>query len=120
MIVLGGGYIACELGYYFAKTGTKVDFLVRNRMLTAEDPDVQTEFEKVFSKNHKIHWKAVPTKVHYDGSMFTVTFSGVPGITELKAEALFVATGVTPNTDILKVSAAGVLTDHRGFIKVDE
>lgn len=89
-------------------------------MLTGEDPEIQTEFEKVFSSTQSVHWKAVPTKVEHDGSIFTVTFSGVEGVAELKAESLFIATGVVPNTDNLRVNAGGIKTDQNGFIIVDE
>lgn len=91
MIVFGGGYIACELGYYFSKTGTKVDFIVRNRMLTGEDPEVQAEFEKVFAEKQNVHFKTKPTKVSYDGRDFTVTLATPDGEKVMKSEALFVA-----------------------------
>lgn len=63
MIVVGGGYVAAELGYYFSKTGTEVQFLVRNRMLTGEDEEIQTEFERVFGLKQKVHMGAIPTHI---------------------------------------------------------
>ena len=45
MIVLGGGYIACELGYVFSALGTKVTVVNRSdRLLRAEDDDVSAAF----------------------------------------------------------------------------
>lgn len=49
-----------------------------------------------------------------------MTVKGIEGTKYLKAEALFIATGVVPNTDNLKVIASDIKTDTRGFIKVNE
>ena len=40
MVIIGAGYIACELGYYFQARGTQVNFLVRSELLRPEDPEL--------------------------------------------------------------------------------
>ncbi|KAI9207996.1 mercuric reductase [Polychytrium aggregatum] len=114
LLVIGGGYIAMELGYYYSRTGSTVDFLVRSRMLNAEDEEVRDHFEKLFEAEHpgRIHFGEVPTKVSYSPGqkLFTVeTKHKTTGAVQTRtAESLFVATGAT-----------GVKVDKRGFIVVD-
>ena len=46
LLIIGGGYIAAELGYYFQALGVEVTFLVRSRMIKHEDDDIISIFEE--------------------------------------------------------------------------
>ncbi|KAI8613406.1 pyridine nucleotide-disulfide oxidoreductase [Chytriomyces sp. MP71] len=123
MIVIGGGYIACELGYYAARVGgTRVTFLVREKMLRGEDEDVRAEFEKCFAADFDVRFRLCPTAVRYDNGEFTVIADSTAGsdAVVVKAKSLFVATGVTPDTNQLHLVKAGIETDARGFIRVND
>ncbi len=120
MIVIGGGYIAVELGYFYGAMGTNVTFLVRSGMVKAEDKDVQKEFETAFSKQFDVRLSAIPTEVSHDGKQFTVTFSHNGTTQTLNADSLMVATGVVPNTDMLNLSSTGVDVDGNGYITVND
>ncbi|KAI8917470.1 hypothetical protein BC831DRAFT_484699 [Entophlyctis helioformis] len=126
MIVIGGGYISVELGYYFGQTGTRVEFLVRSKLVASEDDDVRAEFERVFRGRFPgLHTGVVPVRVHHDGKAFHVECEKtMPGghvsTRTFTAEALLVATGVRPNTDTLGLGAAGVQVDDRGYVVVDD
>ena len=50
LVVVGGGYIAVELGHAYGALGSEVHFLVRSRLLRREDGQIVDEFEKAFSK----------------------------------------------------------------------
>src|SRR5665213_2683600 len=65
MIIIGGGYIGCEIGHAYGSLGTKTTFLVRSKLLRAQDAEVSAEFQKVFSRYHDVHLGAIPTKVEY-------------------------------------------------------
>ena len=65
MIVIGGGYIAVELGHFYGAMGTEVHFLVRSSMLKAEDKDIREQFEQNFSSRYNVHFGASPTRVEY-------------------------------------------------------
>lgn len=54
LIVIGGGFIALELGFAYSAFGSEVTFLVRSRMLKNEDGDIVNEFERVFTKEHNV------------------------------------------------------------------
>lgn len=117
-IVIGGGYIAVELGYFFAKTGTKVDFLVRSKLLATLDDTVGQVFRSDFSKSHSIHLEAVPINVSYDG-MFHVTVQFPNEQKVMTCDCLFVAAGVQSQTDLLRMHEHGYQVDNIGLLKVD-
>lgn len=120
MIVIGGGYIAVELGYFYGAFGTQMTFLVRSQFLKNEDNQVIEEFTKVFSNRFDVRMNAVPTKVSYENNRFQVTYQTPDGAqTVVEAEALLVATGVVPNSDDLGLHNTPIKVDDQGFIEVD-
>ena len=48
MIIIGGGYIACELGHAYGALGTKTTFLVRSKLLRAQDAEMAARISKSF------------------------------------------------------------------------
>jgi mycothione reductase len=120
MIVLGAGYIGCELGHAYSSAGTDVHFIVRSELIRREDREIKVEFKKVFSENNTLHEGYVPEKVSYDDGIFTVTLKHKDGTQQmLQAEALLVATGIVPNTDFLGLKNTDIKLDDHGFISVD-
>lgn len=64
MIVLGGGYIACELGYVFSALGTEVTVVNRGeRLLRAEDDDVSAAFTTAAQRHFDLRLGATVTSV---------------------------------------------------------
>ncbi len=121
MIVLGGGYIACELAFYFSALGTDVQVTARSSLIKFEDHQVREAFEVGFAKRCGLHLGHTPTQVRYENGEFEVTFRLVDGSHKvMRAETLLVATGIVPNSDALNLPSAGVAVDERGFIKVDD
>jgi len=120
LIVLGGGYIATELGFAYAAFGTEVHFIVRSTLLRHEDNQIAAEFQKVFSKYHHVHLHAVATRVDYDKNQFTVFYKQYGVEKQISAESLLVATGVVPNTDTLNLTTTDIKADQSGFLKVDD
>lgn len=122
MLILGGGYIACELGHVYGTFGTETAFLLRSEFMRKEDREIRQEFASVFSKTHKVHQRVKPVRVRYRDNRFLVEIadmdSGEPD--QLQAEALLISTGVTPTTADLGLERTGIKTDNRGFILVDD
>ena len=120
LIVIGGGFIAVELGHFFGALGTDVTFLVRRQILRFEDSDIQSEFEKAFSKHHHVFCLADVQQVEYDGE-FRVRYCDCDGKERVaEADALLVATGVQPDTADLGLENTGVQRNDRGYIEVDD
>ncbi|MBW0434696.1 dihydrolipoyl dehydrogenase [Leptospira yasudae] len=120
MIVIGGGFIALELGFAYSAFGSDVTFLVRNRMLKNEDGDVVDEFERVFSKEQKVLLHCNVQKVEYKENLFYLEVLADGKSIQLQAEALLVATGIRPNTDLLDLGNTNIQTDANGYIQVNE
>jgi len=123
MAIIGGGYIGCELGFFYAELGCKVTIIQRNNyLIPREDEDIVktfTELWKKKSKNYNIITNADAKKVEKKGSKVVVHVRISNKIQKITADKLFIAAGVKPNSDILQVEKTGVRTDKRGFVKVN-
>lgn len=119
LIVLGGGYIAVELGYAYRALGSDVDFLIRSKFLRNEDSQVAEEFTRVFSQLCPVH-HGVAGQVEYHNNTFRVSYQQPDGSTgQLTGDALLLALGVVPNTDTLGLENTTIERTPGGFIKVD-
>jgi len=120
MIIIGGGYIACELGHAYGALGTKTIFLVRSKLLRAQDTDIAAEFQKIFSLYHDIRLQAVPTKVEFSNNTFIVHYTQDGKKTSVSAQALLIATGITSNADTLDLINTDIELLAGNYIKVNE
>ena len=121
LVVVGAGYIGCELGHAYGGLGSEVHFLVRSQFLRAEDSEVSAEFTRVFSEKYNVHLGAVPTKVEYENNEFTITYEDKSGGQQkLVADALLIATGITSNTDTLALENTDIELTDKGLMKVDD
>ncbi|AXR61310.1 dihydrolipoyl dehydrogenase [Leptospira mayottensis] len=120
LIVIGGGFIALELGFAYSAFGSEVTFLVRSRMLKKEDGEIVNEFERVFTKEHNVLLHANIHKLEYKKNMFHIEVEANEKKLQLQSEALLVATGIQPNTDFLNLSNTKIQTDANGYIIVNE
>ncbi len=121
LLVIGAGYIATELGYFYGALGTDVHFVVRSELIRKEDKDVRKAFSKSFKKRFSLHEGLVPVKVEYTEGEFALTCEDKQKArTVLKGDSLLVVTGVTPWTDHVGIENTSIELDDKGFIKVDE
>ena len=120
LLVIGGGYIACELGYAYSALGVETEFIVRSGLINREDPEVVKEFTKVFTSTQNVHLNTNTKSVKYENDNFTVTVEKDGKQMELTGDALLVAVGVKPNTDNLGLENTKVKLDKRGFVQVNE
>src|SRR5262245_4056317 len=119
LLILGGGYIACELGQMFRRLGAEVTLVERGKhLLGREEPEVSTALEQVFRREGMaIEQGASAEEVSaVEGGIALRLGSGKV----IRGSHLLVAAGRRPNTDDLGCDAAGIKLDHRGFIVVDE
>ncbi len=122
LVVLGGGYIAVELGYFFESMGTDVSIVeMRDSLVPREDPAVAETFTDIARERHDVYTGHRATAVESDGDEMTVHAERENGEqVTVSGEELLVAVGRRPNTDTLSVEAAGLATDDRGFLETDE
>jgi mycothione reductase len=122
LVVLGGGYIAVELGYFFESLGTDVTIVeMMDSLVPREDTDVAESFTEVASQRHDVYTGYRATAVDGAGESVTVHAESEDGDEiAVQGEEVLVALGRRPNTDTLDVEAGGIETDDRGFIETDE
>jgi len=121
LIIVGGGFIGCELGQMLARAGTQVTIVCRSRLLPQVEPEVSDALMNVFREEGV----AVNCGVAYEfcrqdeeGVTLCVKEGGV--LTELKAARVLVATGRAPNVEGLGLEAAGIRQAVGGGIAVDD
>lgn len=120
MIVLGGGYIATELGGAYAGYGTDVSFVVRSSFLKREDKEIIDIFDKEFSKGKNIYANSQVLEASYKDKKFKVKISCNNEEQELEAEELLVCTGIVPNSDKIGLENTSIKTKQGDFIDVNE
>lgn len=120
LLVLGGGYIGCELGHFFASLGTEVTIIDHSECLLREDDDVRALFTREFGRKATLVLNARAIEaVTREGKRGFVVEQGEERRT-LLADAILVAAGRRPNTDALALEHTGVETDERGWVQVDD
>jgi dihydrolipoamide dehydrogenase len=123
LIIIGGGYIACEYGHFFSALGTQVTILERNpRILKMEEPEISEIVKNRFSKYVKIYTGYEGVKVDKEGleKVVIARNSQTNKVYKFKAEEIMIALGRRSNSDILKPEKTGVETDSNGWIKVNQ
>jgi mycothione reductase len=122
LVILGGGYIAVELGYFFESLGTDVTIVeMLDTLVPREDPDIAEAFTEIARGRHDVYTGHRATGVESDRDGVTVHAETEAGETvEVRGEDLLVALGRRPNTDTLDIEAAGIETDDNGFIVTDD
>jgi len=119
LLIIGGGYIGCELGHAYGSLGSDIHFMVRGEFLQREDGDVKTEFTRVFSKRHTVHYGTV-SNVAYRNKTFTLAVQQNGGLKkQVQGDALLVATGIRPNSDLLGLENTTIKINKDGFIAVN-
>jgi mycothione reductase len=122
LVVMGGGYIAVELGYFFEALGTDVTIVeMMDTLVPREDDDLSEAFTQIARKRHDVYTGHRATAVeHRDGTVavHAETEGGEEAV--VTGDELLVALGRRPNTDTLDVAAAGIETDDNGFIVTND
>ena len=123
MIVIGGGVIGLELGSVYARLGTDVTVVeYLDSLIASMDRTLGKELLRSLKKiGMKFHLKTGVKEVKAAGRSVTVKADNKKGDElTLKAEFCLVSVGRKPFTDGLNLEAAGIATDERGMIPVDE
>ncbi|WP_295728119.1 dihydrolipoyl dehydrogenase [uncultured Limosilactobacillus sp.] len=121
LIIIGGGYIGCELASAYANFGTHVTILEgTDAILRNYEKDVvkvaQSNLEK---RGVTIVTNAMAKSAVDDESQVTVTYTLNDQEQTVNADEVCVAVGRKPNTKDLGLEQVGIETDQRGLIKVD-
>lgn len=122
LLILGGGYIGLEFGQLFRRLGSRVTIVQSaSQLLGREDPDIAEEITKILREDGiEVILEAQATRVLKAGESIELSVQSKTGVTTLVGSHLLVATGRVPNSDTLNLAAAGIHTDERAFIRVND
>jgi pyruvate/2-oxoglutarate dehydrogenase complex dihydrolipoamide dehydrogenase (E3) component len=121
LIIVGGSYIGLEFGQMYRRLGSQVTIIEQGKQLASgEDDDIVKNLQDVLEEEGiRILLNADVAAVERKDNGLAVMFknSTTPAIT---GSHLLLAIGTVPNTDILNLEKAGIRTDERGYIEVNE
>jgi mercuric reductase len=123
LIIIGGGYIALELGQMFQRFGADVTLLERSEriLMHGYEPEVGITLQSLLvDEGIAIHTNVQVREVRRAENGIVVAALVHGQQREFRAETLLVAAGRTPNTRDVGLERVGVQTDARGAIVVDE
>ncbi len=124
VVVVGGGYIAAEYGFFLSNMGSKVTIVGRNpRFLPEEEPEVSDLAKKDLGKHLEIvtNCEVKEAKKTSDGLKHVIAQDRTTGKTrEFEAEEIMLAAGRGPLTELLHPEKAGIKTTKDGWIEVNE
>ena len=121
LLVLGGGYIGCELGQMFARAGVKVTMVDIVPILSAGEPEIAKALAGYFREEGIVVREGVKTRAIRKAERGIALDIASDGRDDtLEAEQVLVTTGRRPNTAGLGVDEAGVALLPNGGVKVDD
>ena len=121
LVVLGGGFIALELGQIIRRLGAAVSIVESgSRLASREDEDISRALAEVLTADGIVLRLGVKGRRVGPGPNGRGVRLELADDTALEGSHLLVAVGRTPNTDALDCPAGGVALDEHGFIRVDD
>ena len=122
LIVVGGSYIGLEFAQAYRRFGSKVTVIeMAPRLIAREDEDVSMGVPDVLeAEGIELRLNATCMSVAKHGNGVMVNVDCTEGSPQVVGSHLLLAVGRRPNTDDLGLDKAGVATDERGTITVDD
>jgi pyruvate/2-oxoglutarate dehydrogenase complex dihydrolipoamide dehydrogenase (E3) component len=122
LIVVGGSYIGLEFGQMFRRFGSEVTILEMGpRLVAREDEDVSSAIREILEgEGIQVRLQAKCIALEKSAGGVTVSADCEEGSPKVEGSHVLLAIGRRPNTDDLGLEKAGVETDARGNIKVDD
>ena len=122
LAVIGAGYIGLEFASMYSEFGSEVTVIdTAEKLLPKEDEEIAQRVKTILeAKGIKFLLKSKIDEVSDRDNRGYIKVSGEEGAAEIEADAILVAIGRKPNTEGLNLEAAGVRTDERGAVIVDD
>ena len=124
LLIAGGSYVGLEFAQMYRRFGARVSVLeYGERLISREDPDVSREVRAILEREGvRFHFsvKSAAVTPGEGGRGVRVAFDAAGAATVLDGSHLLAAVGRKPNTDDLGLDQAGIATDARGYVVVDD
>ena len=122
LIVLGGSYVGLEFAQMYRRFGSEVTVVeLAPHLVAREDEDVSRAIAGILKDEKidvRVNSKVVAVGKH--GNDIAVTLESGKAKSQIIGSHLLLAIGRRPNTDDLGLDKAGVATNSRGYIEVDD
>lgn len=122
LIVVGGSYVGLEFGQMYRRFGARVTVVEKGpRLIQREDEDVSQAVREILeAEGIEIRLNANCLSARREGDHIAIGLDCSDGARDVHGSHLLLAVGRVPNTEDLGLDQAGVETDARGYIQVDE
>lgn len=122
LLIVGGSYIGLEFAQAFRRFGSRVTVIeMADRLIAREDVDVSDAVREILeAEGIDIRLKAESLTVENKGGLISMSMNCSAGALTVNGSHVLAAVGRRPNTDDLGLDKAGVATDAKGFITVDD
>jgi len=122
LVVVGGSYVGLEFAQMFRRFGSRVTVAEMGpRVVAREDEDISLEIQDFLrAEGIELRLDAKCISVQKEAEGFSIGLDCEAGAPREHGTHLLLAVGRVPNTDDLGLEAAGITTDKRGYIEVDE
>ena len=122
LVIVGGSYIGLEFAQIYRRFGARVTVVEKSpRLLGREDEDVSKAIREILeAEGIAFRIGAECISFHPRGDEIGVGVNCESGEPEVLGSHVLLAVGRRPNTDDLGLESAGIETDERGYIRVDE
>jgi pyruvate/2-oxoglutarate dehydrogenase complex dihydrolipoamide dehydrogenase (E3) component len=122
LVIVGGSYVGLEFAQMFRRFGSAVTVIEHGaRLIGREDEDVSAGVKEILeAEGIALVFRARDLAVAKDGDGVTVSYAVDGAPATVRGSHLLLATGRRPNCDGLGLEAAGIATDKRGYIVVNE
>jgi mycothione reductase len=123
LVIIGGGYIAAEFGFFFSMLGCKVTVVGRNRQfLPDEEPEIASVARRALEKHMKINtgFEVFEALKKQNSKLLLARNIATNQVVEFEGEEILIAAGRAPNNDLLHLEKTGVKVNKEGWIETDE
>ncbi|HYA96432.1 MAG TPA: FAD-containing oxidoreductase [Terriglobales bacterium] len=122
LVIVGGSYVGLEFGQMFRRFGSEVTIIeMASRLISREDEDVSATVQEILeAEGIHVRLNAKCISLSRRGEGIAARVDCTVGAPEIVGSHLLLAVGRRPNTDDLGLDKAGVETDKRGYIVVDD
>src|SRR5215469_9370853 len=122
LIVVGGSYVGLEFAQMYRRFGSRVTIVeMASRLIPREDPEVSEAIQGILAAENidiRLDARCIALESVEAGSRVKINCArSAPTVT---GSHVLLAVGRVPNTEELGLREAGIETDHRGYIKINE
>jgi pyruvate/2-oxoglutarate dehydrogenase complex dihydrolipoamide dehydrogenase (E3) component len=122
LVIIGGSYIGLEFAQMYRRFGSRITVVEKApQLIGREDEDVSTAVKDILeNEGIEVRLEADCIGLAKRGDHVAVTVNCEPGAEEVVGSHVLIAVGRKPNTDDLGLDKAGIKSDERGYVVVDD